>query len=227
MAAVLEQEVTGFGTTDAAGTLIAPTPGRLMLAIVASNSGATNPMDVADDGGASWAQSALGFNSGSTNTRLEIWSAIVPDVSGSDINVIGSSLSANHQIVVQEWSGIDSVAFGEGAGNASSTAAGTHATQPTDEADNILIAAINFNTSSGVRTATHGNTGGGWTVSAIPGASASVGLRVAHKVVSSIGTYDDAWTLSTAAASGWTRLNLTIAAEAGGSGVPVVLLGGL
>lgn len=221
----LEQEVTASGSPTTIS--ITPTAGNKLVMFLSNSGGLStgNISAITDDKSNTWTQRAQGAVSGGTNTRIEIWTA---DDVAAGTTVITPTVSGvtDHRWLVQEWSGLAAgIETANEGSNASSVNADTGTVVTTVEC--VLLAAINYSSSGGSRTATHDNVGAIWTENTEPAASGSNGMQTSRAEEIAAGTYSDGWTLSSAASSGWGIIAIPTEAVGGGGEVNVVLLGGM
>lgn len=225
-AVLIRENSTGNASGTSAIGLTGVAAGNCLIAFVTNSSGSTNAFTVTDDSGSNtWSRLAQGFQSGAGNTRIEIWAAL--NVAAGSPTITGTSAGTSSEIFAQEWSGIvtsSATDVATGGGSATATTFGTVA-QTTTNPDDLLIAAVNYNTVSFTNTATHDNTGGIWTPNTVVHFNSQT-VTSAYAVVSATGSYSDSWTVGTTEPSGWVFASLKLAAVVP-PGVSTVLLGGL
>jgi hypothetical protein len=189
VALVQQKTAGGSGVATLPVTLDAPSgAGNTLVATIGLAAGSSASVSsVTDSSSATWTKGPVGFQSGS-NSRVETWYRLGgPSVSGVTVNL---SIAKSAAVTVSEWSGVGSVVDVSANGNGASATSVATPSLTTLNANDLVIAAINYHANTTATLASSGFTSlNDFT------ASTSVHGRAAYLRTTTTGSYQALWSL--------------------------------
>ncbi len=219
MPAVLVQSSgarSGNGTTEQWTWAVAPTVGNVIIVKAVGWASPTGPTTSCTDTATnSYTQrtNALSTGSGATTTRAAIFDCVI--ASSPTSTTITWSTSADHSVVFEEWSGLDTASLSDqvatpalsglisGSGGQSLTVGPTGTLAQADELVQTLLGAATGTASSNITTPS-GYMGGVFEQNS----PSFVGMGSAYKTVAATTAVDATWTFSTAGTTGQSAVAL-------------------